>query len=317
MEPVAAFNLANPGGESVLRWLSSSHLLLLQIAVNGFVTLGIARVCWRLAGMPAAWLGVLLWTAWPEVHFAVGFPYYYYWPNVCATALALAWVEKREWVTGPLLALWVQLRATAIGPLGFVTLRSWRHGVVATAILLATAGSVRTQVWHDLYIGIGTNPNPYGIVYADEQGIATAAAHGIAFKAPGYEKVLRDEYLKIARSNPGLIARNWALNTLYALQGGCRLGVVLLIVVLVSLLHAGRIYRSLAAVWFAQCATLGFVCKPQAGYLWETMALVCILGVSGGVRTIRLIGWTVYDMFDDSPRESTTRLVAGAGVEPA
>ena len=296
-------SLANPGGESVLAWLSPGRLGLLQIVVNGFVTLGIARVCWRLAGPAAAWLGVLLWSSWPEVHYAVSFPYYYYWPNVCAVALALAWVERREWVTGPLLALWVQLRATAIGPLGFVTLRSWRHGLVAGAILLATAGSVRTQVWHDLYIGIGTNPNPYGIVYADEYAIKVAAERGVAFKAPGYETLLRDEYLKIARSNPGLIARNWARNTLYALRGGCRIGVVFLVVVLVSLLHAGRVYRSLAGVWFMQCATLGFVCRPQSGYLWETMALVCILGVSGGVLTLRLVGWALYDMFDDSPRE--------------
>jgi len=285
-------SLAHPGGESVFAWMSPDRLRLLQIAANGLVTLGIARVCWRLAGPVAAWLSVFVWTAWPSVHNAVHHPYYYFWPNVCATALALAWVERREWATGPLLALWVQLRATAIGPLGVVTLRSWRHGVVAIAILLVTAGSARTQVWHDLYIGIGSRSNPYGIVYADEQGIATAAAHGIAFKAPGYEEVLRDEYLKIARSNPGLIVRNWALNTMDALRGWSLAGHSLLwivpLIVAMNLRH--RPYRDLAAVWFAQCVTLGFVVRPQESYLWETMALSCILGVSGAVRLTRAAG---------------------------
>jgi len=312
-------SLANPGGESVLAWLSLERLGLLQIVVNGFVTLGIARVCWRFAGPVAAWLGVLMWSSWPSVHNAVHSPYYYYWPNVCATAVALAWVERHEWVTGPLLALWVQLRATAVGPLGVVTLRSWRHGAVAVAILLATASSVRTQVWHDLYIGIGTRPNPYGVVYSDEHAIAVAAAAGIEFKAPGYEPFLRGRYLKIALADPLLIARNFALNTLYALGGGSLAGPtrLLCVVPIIVLLNLRResAYRGLAAVWAAQCATLGFVCRPQEGYMWETMALVCILGVSGGVRAIRLIGEALYDMFDDSPRASHFQSTATHGPQ--
>lgn len=287
---VTPYETAYPAGENLFAALTPATVLVAQQAANVAVLLGLWYVCSRLGGRMAATLAVVWWLFWPPVARAVAFPYYYYWPVPATVGLAALWVWRgtgTRWAL-PLLVLWAQLRMTAVGPI----LTRGRLGVAALAITLGlvTAGHGRTQVWHDLYIGIGAWPNPYGVEYSDEHAIAVAADYGVAFKSPEYEPTMRREYLKIATYDPLLIASNWITNTT------CALFVLsfawwkyLLWVPLVTAWAAWRdrgVYRALALVWAAQCVTIGFVTRPQEGYLWETMGLYVILGSVGAARAL-------------------------------
>lgn len=276
-----------PGGENILAWMSAGALLGVQQVTFWLVAVGIGLVCWKLADVRAAWIGVLWWVLWPSSQVAASTPYYYFWPIPCTVGLAALWLwrgERTRWAL-PLLVLWGQLRMTAIGPM--LVVRGGLGALLITATLVAN-GHGRTQVWHDLYIGIGTRPNPYGIIHSDRAAVDFAATRGIGFKEPGYEAVLRDEYLRIAAENPGLIARNTVLNFVDAARGWSFWGGRMLWwwVPLVALWGARRpgVYRSLVIVWLAQCATLAAVGKPQEGYLWETAGMFVILGATGLVR---------------------------------
>jgi hypothetical protein len=88
------------------------------------------------------------------------------------------------------------------------TFRSWRIGVVAAAAVLTLTVTVGGHVlWHTAYIGLGWYPNPYGIEYLDESGMASAARidPNAAYATPAYEAVLRSEVIRIATTDPGFV----------------------------------------------------------------------------------------------------------------
>lgn len=296
--------LAFPGGESILGWLDPRTLLWIQAAANLLVSLGIWHVVSRLGGRYTGVVAVLWWVMWPSAWVAMSTPYYYFWPIPCTVGLAYLWLwrgERTLW-TLPLLVLWAQLRMTAIGT--FLTMPRIAVGIAAWVLTaaLVLGGHGRTQVWHDLYIGIGTRPNPYGIVHKDEHAIEFAAARGVGFKAPGYEDILYYEYTRILLSNPGLIARNTALNFVDAVRGWSFWGGKYHFwdwVPFVALLAAWRdrgVYRALVLVWLSQCATLAFVGRPQETYLWETMGLFVIVGSAGLGRAYE---WSIDWLFPE------------------
>jgi hypothetical protein len=153
----------------------------------------------------------------------------------------------------------------------------------------------RGQIWHDMYIGIGTRPNPYGIVHQD--GYAAAfirSKYGIVYQTPGYEEALRKEYLEIFYKNPNLIFRNFFLNLFDSLKGqtfvadplrwhksfwfAALLGLTILIY------KRDPRWRWLGAaciVWLIQCATVSIVKVPGTSYLWETIGTSVLCGAAG------------------------------------
>lgn len=294
--------LTSPGGESLFAGMDRETLLALQMVAHIAVIAGIGLVCRQLGGWLAAVIGVVWWVVWPSAWHAVTFPYYYYWPIPFTVGLANLWARRgtRTLWTLPLLVVWAQFRMTAVGT--FAVMPRWAVGVAAWGLTIAllAGGQGRTQVWHDLYIGIGTRPNSHGIVHQDGHAIAFAATRGVGFKAPAYESVLRAEYLRIVAADPALIARNTVLNTVDAARGWSFWGgPVWCWVPLVTLWAAWRdrgVYRALTLVWLAQCATLGFVGRPQESYLWETAGLFVVLGAVGTARALYVLSekWEPY-----------------------
>jgi hypothetical protein len=148
----------------------------------------------------------------------------------------------------------------------------------------------RSNIWHGLYVGVGTRPNPYGIVFRDSNAADMVwTRYHIPFEGPGYEMALKREYLKILLANPGLIARNAVLNFADSVKGWSfdgssrRVGRKLWLGALAGLVIALR-WRSdktfpfilASALWVTQCATLGFVCRPQestSGRHWRSPPL--------------------------------------------
>lgn len=287
------------GPDNLLLSIRALTLLKAQLVAHGFVTAGVWWVCGRLGGRVAAILGTAWWLLMPSAWLAVTTPFYYYWPNVFTVGLAALWLwaGERTWLTLPFLVMWAQFRMTAIGT--FTAMPRIGLGIAAWVLTagLVMMGHGRSQVWHDLLIGIGTRPNPYGIVHRDQWAIDFAAERGVGFKVEGYEAVLRTEYLRIATSNPGLIARNTVLNTLDAMRGwsffGWRFWAWVPAIILWTAWRDRGVYRRLTLVWLAQCATLGFVGRPQESYLWETLGLFVVLGAVGLVRTFPLTAGVV------------------------
>lgn len=281
--------------DNLLMQVPRHTLFAAQLAAHIPTTIGVWWVAGRLGGPLAARVATLWWLFWPSVWLAVSYPFCYYWPNVFAVGLAALWVWRgpRTWLAAPLLIMWAQFRMTAVGV--FNAMPRIAVGAVAWAatIALVLLGHGRSQVWHDLLIGIGTRPNPYGIPHLDQWAIDFAAARGVGFKMAGYEAVLRDEYLRIALSNPLLIARNTVLNMVDAMRGWSFFGSPypvwswVPVVVLWTAWRDRGIYRRLTLVWLAQCATLAFVGRPQESYLWETMGLFIILSSVGLARLVR------------------------------
>lgn len=67
-------------------------------------------------------------------------------------------------------------------------------------------------MWHPAYIGLGYLPNRHGIAYRDESAIARVDAvdPGAPYLSPRYTSILRGEVVRIAREDPGLVARTVA-----------------------------------------------------------------------------------------------------------
>lgn len=75
----------------------------------------------------------------------------------------------------------------------------------------ATDGTVslafNEQPWHSLYIGLGGTSNPYGIRYSDRCGMERVQelTPGVSMYSDDYFDVLKSEYLRIVRTDPGFV----------------------------------------------------------------------------------------------------------------
>jgi hypothetical protein len=306
--------------------LSLVTLTGIQLGVDAVV---LALICWiafQLGGTPATLLAAGLYAGWGAISAACVYPFYYYWPipfSVAFSGIALrlsgggrrtaavAWAAALGVTAGS----WCWFRGTAasiliVTPVAAYLLtreKAWRRPAAAAAlaglvVVLAPAaahnlprsGSLfpRAQVWHDLYGGLGTRPNPYGIRHDDSFAMGVALErHGTAFQRPGYEEALRSEYLEILRTNPSLIARNFALNFWDSLRGWS-FGPVpfdlqkwLWLLALAGVVFSWAARSPMAmpmtaavAVWWVQCLTLSLVSRPQASYLWETLGSAVLAG---------------------------------------
>ena len=68
----------------------------------------------------------------------------------------------------------------------------------------------RHPFWHNAYIGLGYLPNRYGIEWNDSVSseFVQRTDPEAEYLSERYEQILRDEYFRIAREDPGLIVRN-------------------------------------------------------------------------------------------------------------
>ena len=76
---------------------------------------------------------------------------------------------------------------------------------IMPAVYSAINGTQRTtnseQFWHSLYIGLGWEENPFGIVYTDEFVLLRAVELGADIYTRNARDVIREEYLMLMREN--------------------------------------------------------------------------------------------------------------------
>jgi len=336
-EPGIVFPLAI--ASRVLRIPPSVAMLVgIQLGLDAAVLVAICWLALQLGGPVGAVAAGWTYSVSPALSRASTFPFYYYWPIPIVVALVatlfalsrsrsvratLAWSGLAGllagagcWFRGTMVtvALVTPILAFALSrPSG----RSLRAALVSVSaiivVLLPSAwhnfprsGSLlpRRQVWHDLYIGIGTRPNPYGIVHDDGSGARVAAErHGVSFHGPGYEEALRAEYFTVLRANPLLILGNFVKNTRDGLRGvtingpiGSRhelfpwLAAVGIACLFVIRRDAAWPAAACGFLWLVQCATIGIVKWPYESYLWETFALGILCAAFGLGAVVEAVG---------------------------
>ena len=338
---------------------SAATIVAMQLAFDLLVLYALCFLLWRWGGPLAGICGGLYYAGSAAAAEAATFPFYYYWPIPFGVALCLIadGASRRGEMArlrvsvglGLCAGLWLFFRATSVlipasilaaflaARVPFRRLFLLMPVIVVLqqlpAFLVAVkappgehAGLGRSNIWHSLYIGIGTRPNPYGIEFSDSSAAGMVARrHGIVFEGPGYEAALRQEYLKIVAERPGLIARNAVRNFADAVRGwsfprhwhsvGRWLWLATLAGLIVTLRRrSDRTFPFVLAssVWVVQCATLGFVCRPQTSYLWETLAIAALAGFGGlGLAfewTLEKLGWKSLEV----ERDAANRTVVGA-----
>lgn len=307
---------------------SATSLVAVQLVLDLLVTYGICLLLWRWGGPVAAMPGGLYYALSKAAAAAATFPFYYYWPIAFGIVLCLAAdVAARRGrldrastaaVFGVILAYWLLFRSTAVlipfAIAAALLLSGTRLRRVAAMFAVIVAIELlpqallslgapredsltlgRGNMWHALYLGIGTRPNPYGIVFSDSYAAnMVESRYGISFQAPGYELALRREYLNIVRTNPGLILRNTFWNFLDAMRGWSLpkaradvgpvlgiFGVLGLVLVLVRRTDMTFPVALAMMVWVVQCLTLAIILRPQEGYLWETVGIRVLAGFAG------------------------------------
>jgi hypothetical protein len=87
-----------------------------------------------------------------------------------------------------------------------------RDDFVRAAAAGRLPGERGEAMWHPAYIGLGYLPNRHGITYSDESAIAKVRAVDprAPYLSPRYTAILRGEVFRIAREDPGLVARTVA-----------------------------------------------------------------------------------------------------------
>lgn len=70
--------------------------------------------------------------------------------------------------------------------------------------IAATQRMERHGVWHNLYLGLGVNENPFGIRWDDLYGrqVAEKANPGVVYLSPAYYDTLKQEYLNLLFAHP-------------------------------------------------------------------------------------------------------------------
>jgi hypothetical protein len=339
LEPGIVFPLAIAAR---IFWIPPSLVVLagIQLGLDAAVLLAICWLALQFGGPVAAIAAGWLYSVSPALSRASTFPFYYYWPIPIAVALVatlltlsrsrsagavLAWgglagalAATGCWFRGTMVTV-ALVTPILVFVLSRASERSLRAALVSFFVIIVVllpsawhnlprSGSIlpRRQVWHDLFIGIGTRPNPYGIVHSDKYGTRVAAErYGVIYHKPGYEEAMRAEYLAVLRANPLLILGNFARNTWDSLRGVSMTGPIRghalfpwLTVAGVTCLFVMRrgVARPAAAcafLWLVQCATLGLVKWPQESYLWETLALGILCGAFGLGAVVESIGFGI------------------------
>jgi len=193
--------------------------------------------------------------------------------------ILVAFEWKRAW--GRKLALLAALFAGfAVSVAYFDTLLARRDAFLAAAEPGYTQTVDHHSIWHALYIGLGfIKNNPYVAGYRDE--LAVQKVYSISPTtiplSPDYERILREEFFRIAREDPGFI-----LATLIA-----KLRIILFLLLCwcnVGLLAAAFYPKNWGmelAFWSALAFTslFGIVAIPQIQYLLGFMAFATLYGM--------------------------------------
>jgi hypothetical protein len=156
---------------------------------------------------------------------------------------------------------------------------------------------VKHPFWHNAYIGLGyLEDNPLGISYRDECGQQRVEAlrPGTSYSSPEYERVLRAEVIRVAREDPGFVARTLAAKVLATLLS------CVLLARNVGVLALARRRHWPVNVGFAAgiaCAALpGLIAIPVGSFLLGCAAFVAVASMTALARLAE-------DLEEEAPRE--------------
>jgi hypothetical protein len=228
-------------------WLGEGDAVaLLQCVAHVAICLGI----FSLLGTPVQrWAFVLLYAVNPVVLRLVTYPYYYFWSALPCALLAVVWLRRDRigwWIMPTALALFVAwlIRPPVLFVCLLVFALAFRAGqriatasaaLVFAALVALASPLTYSSPWHTVYVGIGAYENPYGLDGPyDEHGYAlyqrvtgmridmnpVDGSFQRAEERERYWRVLRENYLQIARERPLMLLRNAAFNTAEAFALG-------------------------------------------------------------------------------------------------
>lgn len=188
----------------------------------------------------------------------------------------------------------------------------------------------RHPTWHSIYIGLGSDRNPYGIDYRDENAVSYVRKRDptAPYVSPRYESVLRDRVVDIARDDPGFIARTSGRKALLLLYDGISQFPLALLSILAAFVVWGRRSwerRSVGLVGLAAAvaAVPPLIVVPYEQYelgWFAAFAWLTLLGVGWGARALqpwadRLVADPAVRLVTDAL--STAGFAAGEGVVAA
>jgi hypothetical protein len=157
-------------------------------------------------------------------------------------------------------------------------------------------------LWHNVYIGLGVLPNPWGIQWSDSSGAAAVARVDptAAYLSPRYERIARDLYFDAVQAHPGAAARLYAIKAAFVFQHAwSHLWPGLLLLPLVLLAGRRRRQFRLEAALVLPSLLLGLappvLATPSAydsGFL-AAAALLALFGLIGTYLIVRdrVVGW--------------------------
>lgn len=134
-------------------------------------------------------------------------------------------------------------------------------------------------IWHTVYTGLGFTKNPYVAGYRDE--VAAEAVYAISpstpYLSPEYERILREESLRIARQHPLFIVVTLVAKlriVLFLLLSWCNAG-------LLAAAFYPKGWAMESAFWGASVfsSLFGIVAIPQVQYLLGFMAFAALYGI--------------------------------------
>lgn len=192
--------------------------------------------------------------------------------------ILVAWDITRPWAHR-LALLAVLLLGVAIPAASFRSMIAERDVYLSAAAPGYSKTVKQHPIWHTVYVGLGFTKNPYVAGYDDE--VAANAVRAISPTTPylslEYERILRDESLRIAREHPFFV--------LFTLAAKLRVILFLLLCWANAGLLAAALYPKGWAMelgfWAALAFTslFGFVALPEVQYMLGFMAFATLYGL--------------------------------------
>lgn len=232
-------------------WTAAACLPLLMLAAKR-VGRGIRdRGTWLLIGIAVLLAGVA-----NTMRFGSGY-------GIALAALVLAVVVAPTWrrraiaVIGTLLLFWISSTGLIDAANAY---RNATYGNRALAqnftslyggTTVSSVSGTTHPFWHTFYIGLGFDPNRYGIYYGDSSAYnyVESVRPRTVFLSPAYSTTLQKRYFHLLSTDPGFVLGTYVHKAGVTLDMGVRDSWPLLILVPCALLAAGR-RRELGA-WLA------------------------------------------------------------------
>ncbi len=246
----AATTLFPVGDMRAVAWLQIlSHLICcmtILLAIQAPIQKWLFAFVYGINPLVLYVVGINFYYAWQAVpaalilFFYLGFWVEGGWGERVAARTLIAF----SFAVGLILALMVATRPTTIGYLGvgfLLLVFDKRTRLLSTAPMLIAFcltfwlvwHATEKNFWHTVYIGLGAYPNSYVVDLSDNEGYelyqqVTGKELGVSFGGnyykseiiQEYKSVTKDEFFRIAREDPGMIARNGLLNLLQGFSVG-------------------------------------------------------------------------------------------------